>query len=123
WQQNPYGYKTGIHSSNSDTRLTKFGYRWQSATTGQWLERDTLDAPLDPNNANRYAFVGCDPINGADPTGMGCGWDWTLEAIAFAGLAVAVFSGPAGWLAVAGLGFGLAGSGLGTIPLFLDGCV
>ncbi|GGL13140.1 hypothetical protein GCM10009769_33900 [Curtobacterium luteum] len=43
-----------------------------SATTGTWIERDTLDAPLDPNNANRYAFVGCDPINGSDPTGRAC---------------------------------------------------
>ncbi len=26
WQQNPYGYKTGLRSSNSDTGLTKFGF-------------------------------------------------------------------------------------------------
>lgn len=70
WQQNPYGFKSGLRASNSDSGITKFGYRWISATTGQWIERDTLDEPLSPSDANRYAFVGCDPINGADPTGQ-----------------------------------------------------
>jgi len=69
WQQNPYGYKNGLRSSNADTGLTKFGYRWQSSTTGAWIERDTLDAPLDPNNANRYAYAGLDPVNRFDSTG------------------------------------------------------
>lgn len=69
WQQNPYGYKNGLRSSNTDTGLTKFGYRWQSNATGGWIERDTLDTPLDPNNANRYAYAGGDPINSQDPTG------------------------------------------------------
>ncbi|MFL0358536.1 beta strand repeat-containing protein [Curtobacterium flaccumfaciens] len=69
WQQNPYGYKNGLRSSNTDTALTKFGYRWQSNVTGGWIERDTLDAPLNPANANRYAYAGDDPINSTDPTG------------------------------------------------------
>ena len=92
WQQNPYGYKTGLRSGNSDAALTKFGYRWQSGTTGQWIERDTLDAPLDPGNANRYAFVGCDPINGSDSTGRvsECGHAITSTAFAAAGLISAV---------------------------------
>lgn len=33
--------------------------------------RDTLDAPLSPTNANRYAYAGDDPINLYDPTGFG----------------------------------------------------
>lgn len=69
WQQNPYGYKAGVRSSNTDTGLTKFGYRWQSSATGAWIERDTLDAPLSPSNVNRYGFAGLDPINGQDPNG------------------------------------------------------
>lgn len=28
-----------------------------------------MDAPLDPSNANRYAYAADDPINGSDPTG------------------------------------------------------
>ncbi|WP_182066907.1 RHS repeat-associated core domain-containing protein [Curtobacterium sp. ME12] len=82
WQQNPYGYKAGIRASNTDTGLTKFGYRWQSSTTGTWIERDTLDAPLSPSNANRYAYAGLDPINSSDSSGrstigvgvQGCYW-------------------------------------------------
>jgi len=69
WKQNPYGFKTGTRSANTQTGLTKFGMRWQAATIGSWIQRDTLDAPLSPANANRYAFVGNDPINHSDPQG------------------------------------------------------
>ncbi|WP_420367071.1 RHS repeat-associated core domain-containing protein [Curtobacterium sp. L1-20] len=68
WQQNPYGFKTGLRSSD-DNGMTEFGYRWQTSGTGGWIQRDTLDAPLSPTNANRYAYAGDDPINSADPTG------------------------------------------------------
>ncbi|WP_123655001.1 RHS repeat-associated core domain-containing protein [Curtobacterium sp. ZW137] len=85
WQQNPYGYKNGLRSSNTDTGLTKFGYRWQSNATGGWLERDTLDAPLDPNNANRYAYAGADPINKSDPRGRDV-FDSATDAFGKAGL-------------------------------------
>ncbi len=53
WQQNPYGFKAGNRFRSTDKGLTKFGYRWQSGVTGGWIERDTLDAPFDPSNANR----------------------------------------------------------------------
>ncbi len=106
WQQNPYGYKTGLRASNSDAGLAKFGYRWQSATTGQWIERDTLDVPLDPSNANRYAFVGCDPINGSDPTGQFSECTHAVTGLVFAG---------AGLIASAG---GLVLSGAAVIPSF-----
>ncbi|TCL79660.1 RHS repeat-associated protein [Curtobacterium sp. PhB128] len=69
WQQNPYGFKSGLRSSSTDDGLTKFGYRWQSSVTGAWVERDTLDVPLSPSNANRYAYAGDDPINAQDPSG------------------------------------------------------
>ncbi|WP_146244766.1 RHS repeat domain-containing protein [Curtobacterium sp. MCPF17_051] len=68
WKQNPFGFKGGIRAGE-DNSLTKFGYRWQTATTGGWTQRDTLDAPLDPSNANRYAYAADDPINGSDPSG------------------------------------------------------
>ena len=67
WKQNPYGFKSG--NRTDDGTAVKFGFRWYIAATGSWTQRDTLDAPLDPKNANRYAFAGADPINQSDPTG------------------------------------------------------
>lgn len=65
--QNPYLFKGGLQ--DRATGLVKFGLRWYNPTTGAWTQQDTLDAPLDPVNANRYTFAGGDPINGYDPTG------------------------------------------------------
>ena len=65
--QNPYAFHAGIKDPGSG--LVKFGQRWYNPTTGTWTQQDTLDAPLDPANANRYAYAGDDPINNLDPTG------------------------------------------------------
>ncbi|MDR6573328.1 RHS repeat-associated protein [Curtobacterium sp. 320] len=90
WLQNPYGFKAGLRSSSTENGLTKFGYRWQNSATGGWIERDTLDAPLSPSNANRYAFAGDDPINSSDPTGRGFGEDLASTVIGgVVGVAVA----------------------------------
>jgi len=104
WQQNPYGFKVGLRSSNTDTGLTKFGYRWQSSITGAWIERDTLDAPLSSTNANRYAFAGADPINGSDPTGL---YNWRLAGADF--------------LLATGVGTGI-GAAVGCIATIAIGC-
>ena len=79
--QNPYSFKSGIQDRG--TGLVKFGLRWYEPTTGTWTQQDTLDAPLSPNDANRYAFAGGDPINNSDPTGQlsACG-----EAALFTGM-------------------------------------
>ena len=66
--QNPYAFHGGIKDPSSG--LVKFGLRWYNPTTGTWTQQDTLDAPLDPANANRYAYAGDDPINNLDPTGL-----------------------------------------------------
>ncbi|MFD0791178.1 RHS repeat-associated core domain-containing protein [Microbacterium insulae] len=74
--QNPFLFKGGIQ--DRATGWVHFGNRWYNPTTGRWTQQDTLDAPLDPNNANRYAYAGCDPINNTDPTGnisSSCAWD------------------------------------------------
>jgi RHS repeat-associated protein len=68
WYGNtPYGFKAGTRTDGD--ALVKFGLRWYLPTTGTWTQRDTLDAPLDPTNANRYAYAGDDPIDNADPSG------------------------------------------------------
>lgn len=104
WQLNPYGFKAGLRSSSTANGLTKFGYRWLSSTTGGWIERDTLDAPLSPTNANRYAYAGSDPINLADPTGRVSGAD-----------VAGIFAGAAAGAAVATVVCGVtAGAGCGA---------
>lgn len=65
--QNPYMFKAGIQ--DRVTGWVKYGQRWYNPALGRWTQQDTLDAPLDPANANRYAFAANDPINNSDPTG------------------------------------------------------
>ncbi|MCR2826704.1 RHS repeat-associated core domain-containing protein [Microbacterium sp. zg.Y909] len=102
-----------------------FGNRWYNPTLGRWTQQDTLDAPLDPTNANRYAYAGCDPINNSDPTGR-CTLTEALSVTADAGTvaglatgAVALFVGafvpvsaPVG--AAATLVGGLVGANIGA---------
>ena len=65
--QNPFLFKGGIQDRATGWIL--FGNRWYSTTAGRWTQQDTLDAPIDPGNANRYAYAGADPINQSDPLG------------------------------------------------------
>jgi RHS repeat-associated protein len=104
--QNPYLFKAGLQ--DRATGLVKFGQRWYNPTTGTWTQQDTLDTPLDPANANRYAFVAGDPINRSDPSGL-CSWEEGLGVIS-AGAGVGTALG-AGVGAVAGFFVGGAGPG------------
>lgn len=75
--QNPYTFKAGLQDRT--TGWVKYGQRWYNPTLGRWTQQDTLDAPLDPANANRYAFAANDPINNSDPTGqfgLAAGWGY-----------------------------------------------
>ena len=65
--QNPFLFQGGI--KDRATGWVHFGARWYNPGTGRWTQQDTLDAPLDPTNANRYAYAGNDPVNNFDPTG------------------------------------------------------
>ena len=58
-QQNPYLLKGGIQDRT--TGWVHFGARLYDPTTGRWTQQDTLDSPLNPANANRYAYAGDDP--------------------------------------------------------------
>ncbi|MFM9921251.1 RHS repeat domain-containing protein [Lacisediminihabitans sp. H27-G8] len=84
--QNPYAFHSGIKDPGSG--LVKFGLRWYNPTTGTWTQQDTLDAPLDPANANRYAYAGDDPINNLDPSGR-------LSACGAFGAVLGIFGGVA----------------------------
>ena len=72
WIQNPYVFQAGIQ--DRATGLIKFGQRWYNPGTGTWTQQDSLNVPLSPTNANRYAYAGGDPMNVSDPAGF-YGWD------------------------------------------------
>jgi RHS repeat-associated protein len=63
----PFGFTGGLN--DRVTGWTLNGARYYDPTEGRWTQMDTLDAPLDPSNANRYAYAANNPINYIDPTG------------------------------------------------------
>jgi RHS repeat-associated protein len=56
---------------DAETGLYKIGQRYYDPTHGRWTQPDPLNQVTDPRQANRYAYVGGDPINLNDPTGEG----------------------------------------------------
>lgn len=69
--ENPYLFGGGLQ--DRATGHLKFGTRWYDPATGAWTQQDARNTPLDPHNANRYAYAAGDPTNNADPTGHGFG--------------------------------------------------
>ena len=112
--QNPYAFHAGIKDPSSG--LIKFGQRWYNPTTGTWTQQDTLDAPLDPANANRYAYAGDDPINNLDPTGLVSGY----ELLSFLISAAAGLLDPGLGLAV-GAAFLIGPDYVSAVQAFLTG--
>jgi RHS repeat-associated protein len=62
---NPFRFSTKYY--DEDTALYYFGYRYYSPELQRWMGRDPIE---ESGGFNLYAFVGNDPVNGVDPTGL-----------------------------------------------------
>jgi len=61
----PFGFAGGLY--DSDTKLTRFGYRDYDAYTGKWTAKDPID--FGGGDSNLYGYVLGDPVNFVDPDG------------------------------------------------------
>jgi RHS repeat-associated protein len=62
----PFGFAGGLY--DPDTGYTHFGAREYDSVTGRWLSKDPIR--FGGRQANLYTYVGNDPINRLDPTGL-----------------------------------------------------
>ena len=62
----PFGFAGGLY--DSDTKLTRFGYRDYDASTGKWTAKDPIG--FDGGDTNILAYVGSDPVNKIDSFGL-----------------------------------------------------
>jgi len=65
----PFGFAGGIY--DQQTKLVQFGARDYDSEAGQWTSRDPL--LFMGGQTNLYAYVGNDPVNLIDPTGLQLG--------------------------------------------------
>ncbi len=62
----PFGFAGGLY--DQDTEFVRFGARDYDAETGRWTTKDPIR--FAGGQANIYIYVGNDPINFTDPTGL-----------------------------------------------------
>ena len=62
----PFGFAGGLY--DSDTKLTRFGYRDYDAYTGKWMAKDPIG--FSGGDSNLYGYVLGDPVNKIDPNGL-----------------------------------------------------
>jgi uncharacterized protein RhaS with RHS repeats len=46
------------------------GHRYYDPKTGRWTQTDPIDQSSDLREGNRYGYVGGNPVNAVDPSGM-----------------------------------------------------
>jgi len=62
----PFGFAGGLYDPN--TGLTRFGARDYDAQAGRWTTKDPIR--FHGGDTNLYAYVGNNPVNAIDPTGL-----------------------------------------------------
>lgn len=76
----PWGFTGAFHLP--EWGVYKMGLRWYQPSTGRWTQQDSARQVHSARQANRYVYVGGDPINLTDPTGthfIGDGWDYVKD--------------------------------------------
>jgi RHS repeat-associated protein len=96
----PFGFAGGLY--DSDTQLVRFGARDYDAQTGRWTAKDPIE--FDGGDSNIYAYVGGNPVNAIDPSGL----NPLAIRIVFSGVARIVFPNAAR-IAAEALGGGVIG--------------
>ena len=61
-----FGFAGGLY--DSDTKLSRFGYRDYDSHSGKWTSKDPIG--LDGGDSDILAYVGSDPVNFVEPTGL-----------------------------------------------------
>jgi len=64
---NPFRYASGYQDASGNYH---YGQRYYNPATGRWTQQDSISQINDPANANKYVYVGNDPINLTDPSGQ-----------------------------------------------------
>ena len=119
----PFGFASGLHDPT--TGLVRFGARDYDPGTARWMAKDPID--FAGGDTNLYAYVGGDPVNFIDPSGLqlvGLEGDglW-LEAgmvVSFGEVSAGLGDGVPPWvkmgiaLVAEEAAFGLATGGIGT---------
>ncbi len=62
----PFGFAGGLY--DSETKLLRFGVREYEPSLGRWLSKDPIR--FDGGSTNLFEYVGSDPVNGIDPSGL-----------------------------------------------------
>ena len=72
----PFGFAGGLY--DTDTKLTRFGYRDYDAYVGKWTAKDPID--FAGGDSNLYGYVLGDPVGFVDPMGL---WIWGEDEFDF----------------------------------------
>ncbi|MFZ4404211.1 MAG: RHS repeat-associated core domain-containing protein, partial [Pseudobdellovibrionaceae bacterium] len=106
-----------------DTKMVKFGARTYDPSVGRWISKDPI--LFDGGDANLYGYVGNDPVNFIDPSGLklsDVNFNNVVGGVVTLGSGITLIAGSAG-LGFTGIGslLGFAGTVAGTAGVLTGG--